>query len=116
MRRVLPVVLFAYAALAAAQWSRAARRLYAPPPSFWCGNVISDPYRPLVRYVTPLAAVASGLLIRRSLKDRRWSLLAVTGLLAFVATTAALLYQGWWLERDYGIDGLWSGVWWLPRW
>lgn len=115
MRRGLPFVLFAYAALSAAQWSHAARWLYAPPPGMGCGNVISDPYRWLVKYVTPPAAIASGVLARRCLRARRWSLLGVTGLLAFVATTAALIYEAWWLEHDYGFDGLLDGAWWLPR-
>jgi hypothetical protein len=81
----------------------------------WCGNVVTDPFRILVRVIGPIAAICTLALGIRCYKARRWSLSAIVVLLVFALTTAALARQAWILERDYGFDGLCNAFWWLPR-
>jgi hypothetical protein len=112
--RLLATVIFAYAGLAAAQWGSAARYIFTPPPpGMWlCGNAISDPYMLLVNVVAPLAAIANVALLQRSFGTRRWTAYTITASLTFLATSACLAYEGYWLSSDFGLPL--GDVWWLP--
>jgi hypothetical protein len=106
-----------YAILAAAQWGFAAGWIYGTHEDLWCGNVISDPYLFLMNVVTPMAAVFGVCLVWERMRTRRWSLLAGFCLSLFVVTTAALIYESWWLEDYFGFSLL-RCVWWIGigRW
>jgi hypothetical protein len=108
-------VISVYAFLAAYQAGHALRWLDGSNGVLWCGNVVTDPFRILVRVIGPIAAICALTLGIRCFKARRWSLSAMTVLLVFALTTAALARQAWILERDYGFDGLCNAFWWLPR-
>jgi NADH:ubiquinone oxidoreductase subunit 2 (subunit N) len=114
VNRALSTVIFVYAFLAAYQGGHAFRWLNGNG-ILWCGNVVSDPFRILVRVIGPIAAICALTLGIRCFKARRWSLSVMAVLLVFALTTAALARQAWILERDYGVDGLRNAFWWLPR-
>lgn len=112
MCRLLATFIFAYAGISAAQWSAATRWLYGSPGRLWCGNVVSDPYMLLINVLAPSAAVANIALVYRGVKTRRWPPYMVTAMLAFVATSGCLVYEGYLLRSKYGIPL--GDVWWLP--
>jgi hypothetical protein len=112
--RALAGLIYAYAGLSAAQWGHAEKWLQTPHVGFfWCGNVLSDSYLFVVNYVCPLAAACAGAIAIRCLKTRRWPWFAITALLTFIATSACLAYEGYWLRNDHAINVL-NGILWLP--
>jgi hypothetical protein len=115
MNRVLSLVIAVYALLAAVLWRDASWWLYENHGLLWCGNVVTDPFGILVRVVGPIAGLCALDLVGRCFKTRRWPMIAVGGMAAFVVTTAALACEAWVLECDYGFDGLRNAFWWLPR-
>jgi hypothetical protein len=102
-----------YAAVAAAQWAWAAHWLYDPHDGLWCGNVITGPYLFICDFITPLAALLAAWLAVRCIKIGRWAGLSGFALMLFVATTAALVYEAWFL-KDYLGFNLIRCVQWLP--
>jgi hypothetical protein len=113
MQWMLMTVIYIYAGLSVAQWGHAMRWLYAPPRILWCGNLVSDPYLFLVNDAGPLAAACAASLIVRSIKARSWSCFTIAALLAFLATSACLAYEGYLLQSEFGMPVL-TGIWWLP--
>jgi hypothetical protein len=106
---------FLYAALAAAQWAHAARWLYRPLSGLWCGNVIIDPYLIIMNGIVPAAAILGACAGFRCIQTGRYSLLGGLALFLFLATTAALLFEGRWLDHDlFGGDHfIRRGIFWL---
>lgn len=113
MKRSLEAVIFGYAVLSAACWGDAARWVYGKSDGLWCGNVVSDPYRLLVEYVAPWAAVCVGVLGARAVKRRRWEGIEVAAMLAFVVTSAGLVWEAGVLEGRLGIE---LGPYWWQVW
>jgi hypothetical protein len=111
MNPALSWTVYLYFGLSAAHWWHVLQLLHYPQPDLWCGNVVTDPYSLLTNYFAPVVAVCVATRVLRRIQARRRPLLPVLVLPVFFGTTAALLYEAYWL-RDYGVPH--PTVWWFP--
>ena len=112
MNRILSWTVYLYFSLSVAHWCHVHQLLHHPPHGLWCGNIVTDPFLFLTNKLTPSVAICVATLLLRQIKARRQPLLPLLVLPVFCGTTAALLYEAYWL-LDYGFP-FHHTVWWFP--
>jgi hypothetical protein len=112
MSRALSWSVYLYFGLSAAHWWHVHQILHYPPQGLWCGNVVTDPYMILTKYLAPIVAFCMlfQILRRRGARHRPFTNMLI--LFVFLGTTAALVLEGYWLI-DFGFP-MHHIIWWFP--
>jgi hypothetical protein len=112
LQKLLQIPLYALAFLAVLHWASVGQVMNGSLGPLWCGDFITVPLSILMNQLIPLAALCMAALLWQRIAARRRPLLPIAMLPLFLGTSATLILETFWLNREFELPT--HPVWWFP--